>query len=198
MPVMTPTAIGYGAGDTNPAGWPNALRVFLARPSARGTRERDTVLQVETNLDDVNPQTYEYVMEQLFSRGALDVTLAPVIMKRGRPGIVLTCLAASLVSGRPRLRCVIAGDGPERPDLERLVGERALGNNVTFAGMIPRREVLALMLRTKVLLHPSRYEGFGYVFAEALACGAEVVSFRVGCAREHPGWHIAAGETASA
>jgi uncharacterized protein (DUF111 family) len=52
------------------------------------------VLQVETNLDDVNPQTYEYVMEQLFSHGALDVTLAPVIMKRGRPGIVLTCLAA--------------------------------------------------------------------------------------------------------
>jgi uncharacterized protein (DUF111 family) len=55
-------------------------------------RERDTVLQVETNLDDVNPQMYEYVMEQLFARGALDVTLAPVIMKRGRPGIVLTCL----------------------------------------------------------------------------------------------------------
>jgi uncharacterized protein (DUF111 family) len=50
-------------------------------------------LQLETNLDDVNPQMYEYVMEQLFSCGALDVALAPVIMKRGRPGIVLTCLA---------------------------------------------------------------------------------------------------------
>jgi pyridinium-3,5-bisthiocarboxylic acid mononucleotide nickel chelatase len=94
MPVMTPTAIGHGAGDANPDGWPNALRVLLARPSSRGVREQDTVLQVETNLDDVHPQTYEYVMEQLFSCGALDVTLAPVIMKRGRPGIVLTCLAA--------------------------------------------------------------------------------------------------------
>ena len=94
MPVMTPTAVGYGAGDADPDGWPNALRVFFARPSSRGARERDTVLQVETNLDDVNPQTYEYVMEQLFTRGALDVTLTPVIMKRGRPGIVLTCLAA--------------------------------------------------------------------------------------------------------
>ena len=94
MPVMTPTAVGYGAGDADPAGWPNALRVFLSRPSSREMRERDTVLQVETNLDDVNPQTYEYVMEQLFARGALDVTLTPVIMKRGRPGIVLTCLAA--------------------------------------------------------------------------------------------------------
>ncbi len=94
MPVMTPTAVGYGAGDADPDGWPNALRVFFARPSSRGVRERDTMLQVETNLDDVNPQTYEYVMEQLFTRGALDVTLTPVIMKRGRPGIVLTCLAA--------------------------------------------------------------------------------------------------------
>jgi uncharacterized protein (TIGR00299 family) protein len=94
MPVMTPTAIGYGAGDADPVGWPNALRVFLARPSSKGTREQDTVLQVETNLDDVNPQVYEHVMEQLLSRGALDVTLAPVIMKRGRPGVVLTCLVA--------------------------------------------------------------------------------------------------------
>ena len=94
MPVMTPTAVGYGAGDADPEGWPNALRVFLARTPSRGVRERDTVLQIETNLDDVNPQTYEYVMEQLFSRGALDVTLTPVIMKRGRPGTVLTCLAA--------------------------------------------------------------------------------------------------------
>jgi pyridinium-3,5-bisthiocarboxylic acid mononucleotide nickel chelatase len=68
--------------------------VFLARPSVRAARERDTVLQLETNLDDMNPQMYEYVMEQLFACGALDVTLAPVIMKRGRPGIVLTCLAA--------------------------------------------------------------------------------------------------------
>lgn len=94
MPVMAPTAIGYGAGDADPDGWPNALRVLLARPSSRDMRERETVVQVETNLDDVNPQMYEYVMEELFSRGALDVTLTPVIMKRGRPGIVLTCLAA--------------------------------------------------------------------------------------------------------
>lgn len=94
MPVMTPTAIGYGAGDANPKGWPNALRVFLARPSSKGLREQDTVLQVETNLDDVNPQIYEHVMERLLSRGALDVTFAPVIMKRSRPGVVLTCLVA--------------------------------------------------------------------------------------------------------
>ena len=94
MPLMRPTEIGYGAGEANPDGWPNVLRVFLSHDAASGVREHDTVLQIETNLDDVNPQTYEHIMERLFRSGALDVTLAPVIMKRGRPGIVLTCLVA--------------------------------------------------------------------------------------------------------
>ncbi|HJT22779.1 MAG TPA: nickel pincer cofactor biosynthesis protein LarC [Nitrospira sp.] len=95
MPLMTPAAIGYGAGEADPAGWPNVLRVFLDRkPAARG-RMVDKIVQIETNLDDVNPQTYEHIMERLFGQGALDVTLTPVIMKRGRPGIVLGCLADS-------------------------------------------------------------------------------------------------------
>lgn len=96
MPLMTPDAVGYGAGDANPHDWPNALRLFLSRAPASQGRERDTVMQIETNLDDVNPQTYDHIMERLFRAGALDVTLTPVIMKRSRPGIVLTCLAAPL------------------------------------------------------------------------------------------------------
>ena len=94
MPLIRPTAIGYGAGDADPESWPNVLRVFVSPDVGKGSREHDTVLQLETNLDDVNPQTYEHIMERLFRSGALDVTLAPVIMKRGRPGIVLTCLVA--------------------------------------------------------------------------------------------------------
>ena len=94
MPVISPTSVGYGAGDADPEGWPNVLRVFLSGEAGGGQRERDTVLQIETNLDDVNPQTYEHIMEGLFASGALDVTLTPVIMKRGRPAIVLTCLVA--------------------------------------------------------------------------------------------------------
>jgi uncharacterized protein (TIGR00299 family) protein len=93
MPLMKPTAVGYGAGDANPPGWPNVLRVFLSREAAMDGRARDTVVQIETNLDDVNPQTYEHIMARLFNAGALDVALTPAIMKRGRPAIVLTCLA---------------------------------------------------------------------------------------------------------
>ena len=92
MPLMRPVAVGYGAGDANPEGWPNVLRVFRATEDAADGRARDTVVHIETNLDDVNPQTYEHIMERLFRAGALDVTLTPVIMKRGRPAIVLTCL----------------------------------------------------------------------------------------------------------
>lgn len=93
LPAMRPTAIGYGAGTADPHGWPNALRVFLGEPVPATPGEQDVVVQLETNLDDLNPQAYETVMARLFASGALDVTLAPVIMKRGRPGIVLTALA---------------------------------------------------------------------------------------------------------
>jgi pyridinium-3,5-bisthiocarboxylic acid mononucleotide nickel chelatase len=92
MPTMKSVAIGYGAGDHNPDGWPNALRVFLEEESSSEVRRTERMMQIETNLDDLSPQTYEYVMEQLFQVGAVDVTLTPVVMKKSRPGIVLSCL----------------------------------------------------------------------------------------------------------
>lgn len=94
LPPMTPTSVGYGAGAADPHDWPNVLRIFLGedRSSVPGCSE--TIVQIETNLDDLNPQAYETVMERLFVAGALDVTLTPVIMKRGRPGITLTALAS--------------------------------------------------------------------------------------------------------
>jgi uncharacterized protein (TIGR00299 family) protein len=93
MPVLESAQVGYGAGDADPEGWPNALRVFLADEAASSGRPTDRVVQIETNLDDLNPQAYEHVMAQLFAVGALDVALIPVIMKRSRPGVILSCLA---------------------------------------------------------------------------------------------------------
>jgi uncharacterized protein (TIGR00299 family) protein len=92
MPTMKSVAVGYGAGDHNPDGWPNALRVFLEEESSSKARRTERMMQIETNLDDLSPQTYEYVMEQLFQVGAVDVALTPVVMKKSRPGIVLSCL----------------------------------------------------------------------------------------------------------
>ena len=92
--VMETATVGYGAGDRDPEGWPNALRVFLSEESTQVGRPTDRVMQIETNLDDLTPQAYEHVMEQLFAVGAVDVALIPVIMKRSRPGVILSCLVA--------------------------------------------------------------------------------------------------------
>ena len=91
MPPMTVEAVGYGAG-TMELDTPNVIRVFLGvATEVRGT---ETIVQVETTVDDMQPQLWEAVMERLFEVGALDVYLTPVTMKKSRPGIVLTALCA--------------------------------------------------------------------------------------------------------
>ncbi len=89
MPAMTVSAVGYGAG-TMELETPNLIRVFLGDSAAAGHTE--TIMQVETTVDDMSPQLYEALMERLFAAGALDVYLTQVIMKRSRPGIVLVAL----------------------------------------------------------------------------------------------------------
>jgi pyridinium-3,5-bisthiocarboxylic acid mononucleotide nickel chelatase len=91
MPAMTVEAVGYGAG-TMDLDTPNIVRVFLGQ--AAGAAALETIVQVETTVDDMQPQLWEAVMERLFESGALDVYLTPVTMKKSRPGIVLTALCA--------------------------------------------------------------------------------------------------------
>lgn len=92
LPSMQVRQVGYGAGTADPPQWANVLRVFIGEESAVSGAE-DTIVELETNLDDLNPQVYETVFDRVFGAGALDATLAPVIMKKGRPGNVLSILA---------------------------------------------------------------------------------------------------------
>jgi uncharacterized protein (TIGR00299 family) protein len=89
MPAMHVRAVGYGAG-TMDLDTPNVLRVFVGETAVAAPTE--TILQVETTVDDMSPQLYEPLLERLLEAGALDVFLTPVIMKRSRPGVVLTAL----------------------------------------------------------------------------------------------------------
>jgi uncharacterized protein (TIGR00299 family) protein len=89
MPPMTVTAVGYGAGTMDLEA-PNVVRVFVGEATTPVAAE--TILQVETTVDDMSPQLYEPLMERLFEAGALDVHLAPVLMKKSRPGVVVTAL----------------------------------------------------------------------------------------------------------
>ncbi|HEY7652436.1 MAG TPA: nickel pincer cofactor biosynthesis protein LarC [Methylomirabilota bacterium] len=89
MPAMHVRAVGYGAG-TMDLDTPNVLRLFVGETAVAAPTE--TILQVETTVDDMSPQLYEPLLERLLEAGALDVFLTPVIMKRSRPGVVLTAL----------------------------------------------------------------------------------------------------------
>jgi hypothetical protein len=91
MPAMTVNAIGYGAGTRDPADRANVLRCFVGETSDQ-PRADETIVQAETTIDDMSPQLYEPLMERLLAAGALDVFLTPVIMKRSRPGVVVTVL----------------------------------------------------------------------------------------------------------
>ena len=83
-------SIGYGAGTREMKEIPNLLRVMIGTLES-GSAEDDVVV-VETNIDDMNPEIYPYVIERLMSAGAHDAYLVPVIMKKGRPGMVLSVL----------------------------------------------------------------------------------------------------------
>ncbi len=91
-PAMRLLAQGWGAG-TRELAIPNLLRVLLGETEATEGADTETLTAVETTIDDMSPQLYEPLMERLFEAGALDVYLTPVIMKRSRPGVVLTALA---------------------------------------------------------------------------------------------------------
>ncbi len=87
QPELRLTASGVGAGQRDPA-WPNVARLWLGEPLAAGA-----LVEISTNIDDMNPELYGAVSQRLFAAGARDVWLTPVQMKKGRPGVVLSALA---------------------------------------------------------------------------------------------------------
>lgn len=89
MPSMTVQTIGYGSGSHTLNGdQPNLLRVILGK-AMLSTLESDVVEIIETKLDDWNSEGFPYLCDLLFAAGALDVSLSPLLMKKGRPGQLL-------------------------------------------------------------------------------------------------------------
>ena len=92
-PPMTLGRVGYGAGSRDLPGHPNLLRLFLGEPLTAAPGLKETILVLETHLDDMNPEWYKPLMAGLFTAGALDVALSPIQMKKNRPGVRLTVVA---------------------------------------------------------------------------------------------------------
>lgn len=88
-PALTISRVGYGAGTADRP-IPNVLRLIIGEES--GLTPLETVNILETTIDDMNPEWYLPVISHLFSRGALDVFLTPIYMKKTRPGTMLTVL----------------------------------------------------------------------------------------------------------
>jgi len=97
-PLFSITQVGYGAGARTLSDRPNVLRVCLGHPVSGVQHEQ--LLVLETNIDDLNPEWYEYVMERLFAAGARDVFFSSVQMKKNRPGIFLWVLCAPQDQGQ--------------------------------------------------------------------------------------------------
>ena len=100
-PRMTIEKIGYGAGQKDFPDRPNLFRLILGADEAPWKQEE--MLVMETNIDDMNPEFYDYVLDRLFAAGARDVFLSSIQMKKNRPGTLLSVIA------EPSLREKLSG-----------------------------------------------------------------------------------------
>jgi pyridinium-3,5-bisthiocarboxylic acid mononucleotide nickel chelatase len=91
LPAMHLASIGYGAGGRDFPEHANVLRVLIGERST--ATEAPTVAVIEANIDDLSPQVLAYASERLMDDGALDVSLQPLLMKKGRPGTLLRVIA---------------------------------------------------------------------------------------------------------
>lgn len=91
LPDFTVENTGFGMG-TRELPIPNFLRVVIGESEVETMH--DTIQLIETNIDDMNPQYYDHIIELLFNAGAKDVFLTPIIMKKNRPGVILSILAS--------------------------------------------------------------------------------------------------------
>ena len=88
--VIKVQSIGYGAGTKEFKEIPNFLRLIVGELEPEF--EKEQIMVVETNIDDMNPQVYPFLIEQLLAAGAHDAYLVPIVMKKGRPGILLSVM----------------------------------------------------------------------------------------------------------
>jgi uncharacterized protein (TIGR00299 family) protein len=91
IPAMTLTATGYGAGGRD-LPIPNLLRLLVGEQTTPIDTISEVLVMLETNIDDLNPEIYDYVMARLFAANALDVFLSPIQMKKNRPATLLRVL----------------------------------------------------------------------------------------------------------
>lgn len=138
-------------------------------------RGADAIIPLGLDLDDIDAARRSNTADER----DIDVLYVGSIIPLKRVQDVV-----SVAQSLPTLRFVVVGNGPLRSSLER-----SAPTNVDFRGQLRRKDVLQLMQRSSVLLHPSEYESQGYVFLEALASGMHVVCRDTGFAGDSDNVH---------
>jgi len=136
---FTPRKIGYGLGSKE-SSVPNVLRLFLGDMPADPGRKDDGLetgdaVMIECNIDDMNPEFYDFIMDMLFAGGAHDVFLTPIIMKKSRPAVTISVL----------------GSAEKQKDMENIL----LLNTSSFG--LRSYKVSKTMLKREVVKEKTRY-----------------------------------------
>ncbi len=141
MPKMLIRQVGYGVGSRDLKEMANLLRVMLGEPDF--AYEADYVTVVETNIDDMNPEIFGFVMERLFEDGALDVVLIPVFMKKNRPGtmVQVICKEADRESVVRSILSQTTATGVRHYRMERSKLPRKVKEATTSYGTVRVKEV---------------------------------------------------------
>ena len=103
---------------------------------------------------------------------------------------VFVNVVAALKKTFPDIKAVLCGDGEDRQRIKAMINEFSLDENITLTGTLQHPQVLSMMQRAKILLHPSSYEGFSMACLEALYAGANVISFTQPMHHEIHNWHV--------
>ena len=142
MPRMRIGQVGYGVGERELKDIPNLLRIVLGEPES--AYEEDCVTVVETNIDDMNPEIFGFVMERLFEDGALDVIWIPIFMKKNRPAtmIQVLCKESDREKVVQRMLSETTATGVRHYRADRTKLTRKLKETTTSLGKVRVKEVL--------------------------------------------------------
>ncbi|MFZ0434610.1 MAG: nickel pincer cofactor biosynthesis protein LarC [Chthoniobacterales bacterium] len=126
MPEASVSAIGYGLGSRHTPNRPNALRLILGESIDSGATDCDEIVELRCNLDDLTPEHAAHALEAILTAGALDATLTPTVMKKGRSGWILEVLCHEEKAGELSAKILreTTAFGVRRHRMDRLKLER--------------------------------------------------------------------------
>ncbi len=142
LPAMRIEATGFGAGERDLDGLPNCTQVVVGLTDVHEVTEGQPLVMLETNVDDATGETLAHTLEMLLGAGALDAWIAPVVMKKGRPGHIVNALAdLALVDDVRRVLQAETGSlGVRTTEVERWASRRHV-SAVEVEGMLIRVKV---------------------------------------------------------